>query len=407
MKRRTVGKKGSRFIRTMCYSLVAMLYLPSSGLCNDVANTTQPSQTQTSSPTVINAGSTDLSSLNVGHGETLVIDFSGQSSLSLTGNLQNAGTIYGISTNTASTGVTISANNITNTISGLISTVLPAGGIPGFNMGSLVPSLNLSLIAVQNIINSGTISSAGNLAMQAGGSITNALPQGITGPSPVMQAMQNITMQAANLTNTGNIAALLGSINAYTSNLTNSMGTLQALNGSVSVRNLIGNTLTVNNVLGNISAKDSITMAAVNNLVQNGSTCLGVFGGNLTARDIMFQAPNGQVNVNVDNLNGGVNLFGDELNVNAKVGDLNIASINSGSSNVLATGGDLDLSGLFKAGPTFFTNGGNLIGLAGGNITAISAPENSLINAAAGNGHGGEIVLSSGVSYDLRIPDCA
>src|SRR5262249_50076679 len=148
----------------------------------------------------------------------------------------------------------INANNILNQQGGLISTVLPASGLPG--VSGAIPGLNLSLNAIQNIVNAGTIMSAGNLSLTAGGSITNALPAGATGVSPVMQALGNVNLQAASIVNQGLIASQLSNVNFATAALQNS-GAIRALSGSVAIQNLIGNTLNVNNALGTISARDN------------------------------------------------------------------------------------------------------------------------------------------------------
>src|SRR5262249_26250503 len=110
-------------------------------------------------------------------------------------------------------GALIEASNIFNYAGGLLSTVLPAGGLPG--VVSPVSSLSLSLSAIKSIVNAGTITSAGNV---------------------------NLSSAQGKISNSGLIASVNGNVNLSTgqsgSNLTvaNSGGTIQALNGYINVR---------------------------------------------------------------------------------------------------------------------------------------------------------------------------
>lgn len=176
--------------------------------------------------------------VTVSKGTTAVIDFGAASVLNVTGNFLNLGTVYAISTNPQVTIGTLNANNIFNQQGGTLTSVIPNGGLAGFN--PLVGNLSLILNAVQNIVNAGTISSAANLTMNAGGSIINQLPAGATGPSPVIQAMNNVNLNTANLINAGTIASLASNINiaALTANIAvnNVGGQLKAMNGAINAR---------------------------------------------------------------------------------------------------------------------------------------------------------------------------
>ena len=151
-----------------------------------------------------------INNLTIPQGVT-VIDKA--ASLNLAGNLSNAGQLYAVSNNPAVTNASISAVNILNQQGALLTSVLPTGGLAGFS--NLSSSLNLSLTALQNISNAGTISSSGNLNLLAGGSIINALPAGITGATPVMQAANNLNLvsQAGNIVNAGLMSSLSSNIN--------------------------------------------------------------------------------------------------------------------------------------------------------------------------------------------------
>ncbi|MBX9770660.1 MAG: S8 family serine peptidase, partial [Candidatus Obscuribacterales bacterium] len=153
-----------------------------------------------SAPVVLDqAALAEAANLTVNAGQTAVIDFGSLANgVNLTGDLINNGTIYAYSTNAAVTTGQFFANNITNT--SLITSIIPQSHLEGLgiNLSSLVSNFGLSFSAINNIVNSGTISSAGNLAMQAGGSITN---------SGILSAIQNINMTAASIMNSGTIAA--------------------------------------------------------------------------------------------------------------------------------------------------------------------------------------------------------
>ncbi|MBY0359099.1 MAG: hypothetical protein K2W82_13940, partial [Candidatus Obscuribacterales bacterium] len=130
--------------------------------------------------------------------------------LNLVGNLNNSGSIYSVSNNPAISGANISALNILNNQSGLITTTLPTS--LGIDLSQYSSVLNLSLSAINNIINSGSITSSGNLALAAGGSIQNIMANP-GAAMPVMQAMGDVALNSANIINSGLIAATTGNIN--------------------------------------------------------------------------------------------------------------------------------------------------------------------------------------------------
>lgn len=143
--------------------------------------------------------STDLGAgvhhLVIPQGVTALGNFSNQSSISISGNLVNSGNLYAYSSNAAATVALISAANITNQQGGVISSVLPSK--LSTSLGA-ISQLNLSLYAVQNIVNSGIISSSGNLSITAGGSVVNSSASAV---SALMQAAANVNLTAANIIN--------------------------------------------------------------------------------------------------------------------------------------------------------------------------------------------------------------
>jgi hypothetical protein len=121
----------------------------------------------------------------------------------------------------------------------------------------------LTLNALHNIVNAGTISSAGNLSLKAGDSITNSLPANINGATPVLQALNNVNLTAGS-----------GQIN--------NNGIIQSLTGAI-------------NVAANSNARLS--------------------GGDWLSNELNVSAPNGRVDINAGNVSGQLNISADEAHV--------------------------------------------------------------------------------------------
>ncbi len=113
-----------------------------------------------------------LSGFSLTSGQFEIIDVSKTPLIDLNGTLNNQGTIYLVSTNPGMDSVSISAQNIFDASGARITTVLPSGGLPGYQ--NAIDDLSLTLVASQNIVNNGAITSAGSLTALAGGTITNA-----------------------------------------------------------------------------------------------------------------------------------------------------------------------------------------------------------------------------------------
>ncbi|MBX9772176.1 MAG: hypothetical protein K2X29_12440, partial [Candidatus Obscuribacterales bacterium] len=195
-----------------------------------------------------------LSTLIVPQGVTVYGDFTGGSSLAVTGNLTNSGSIFALSNTSAVTNAVISATNIRNFTGGLISSVLPSGV-----SSTATSDLSLTLMATQSIINRGTISSAANLNLvgsgsnfvidSVGGTMTAANAINITGAgtansvlnvlggnwfSPVMNINSGLGNAIANLnqvTSVVNIHGCNAHVYAATENLI--LGELDILNDPV------------------------------------------------------------------------------------------------------------------------------------------------------------------------------
>jgi hypothetical protein len=263
-----------------------------------------------------------VADLVIPHGVTAITEFNTSPNFNIAGNLNNSGALYALSSNPQITQANFYADNIVNHHGALISTVLPTNGLPGAL--NAVPNLSLSLNAVNNIVNHGTISSAGHLSLNAGGTVTN---------TAVMTAAQNVNIASAigAINNSGLISALTGNINigsqtAANIALNNIGGTMQALNGAINFR-------------------DPGFAEKFN---------LSINGGDLLSRELNLNGGKGAVDVAVRNIGG-------------------ITNIDACESHVLVSSGNLHLGDIKLTGdPTFYNDGstgddGDVI--IGGDIT--------------------------------------
>lgn len=230
-------------------------------------------------------------SLVIPQGVTGVHDASVVQSINLSGNLVNSGSLYALTQNPAVTSATFSAANITNQQTGLISTVLPTGGLPGFTAAN--SQLNLILNAVQNVVNNGIISSAGSLSVTAGNTITNGATTAAT--TAVMQAVNNVNLTAlsGNIINHGTIASLASNIN------------LSAATAALVVNNVGG---TISALNGNINVRDSLF---------TGTAATRLWGGDYLSQALDINGGSGSVDIDANNINGILNIKGDCAHVTA------------------------------------------------------------------------------------------
>src|SRR5262249_43951515 len=133
---------------------------------------------------------------------------------------------------------------------------------------------------------------------------------------------------------------------------------------------------------------------------------LSVLGGLLSADQVNFNSPGGQMKVSVDRIDGKVNLSGATADVLVLDGDLRLNLVNLTGDPIFAAGGNLDLSSLFDSGPNFQTFGGDFVALAGGDITADTAPSNAVIDASSQTGPGGHIHLEAGIDFTTGDTNC-
>jgi hypothetical protein len=328
--------------------------------------------------TLNGALNSNVNELLVPQGVTAIDYFSRNNSLSIGGDLLNYGSIYGVSTNTHITAGSLSAADITNESGGVVSTVLPntlQSSIP-----NAVSGVGLTLNALSNITNSGTISSSGGLTLATSHGAINNVPSAdanatTNAQTPTINAASDINLSVGNgnLTNAGLISSKSGNINITTPNsatdinINGSGGTFQALAGNVNVRSA----------------------------AYDGSNNITMGGGNYLAKDLNLYAGQGNIEGNVGQVSGALNSTAQVEHFTSNSGTLILGNnAVNGDPTFANTGGDIDID----ASSSFPEN---LAILASGNI--FSGPGNITITDTGTNGDnnitliaGAQITLSSG-----------
>lgn len=353
------------------------------------ASSVPAAETAIIKPDFIDAATFQGASLSVAPGQTVVVDFGNQSTMSLPGSIVNNGQLFAVSSNPGISTATFSAFNITNQQGAVFSSILPAGGLPGVN--SAVGQLNLVLTAIQNVVNAGTITSSGGLSITAGGAIVNALPSGVIGPGPIMQALNNINLQAQSISNQGIIASQLSNIN---------------------VASMLATDLVVNNARGTLEALNGTINFDSNSLLNR--TNLSVSGGDLLAKELNLQSGCGLVDMNVCRVEGVLNVLNasgvsistqtpslqiGQLDVHGdptilNTGDITLHATDTttgGAPLVVVSGGSIFADAGVRIDSSATTNGGNIIFVAGADFSN----NGSVVDILGRSGSGGDISISS------------
>ncbi len=281
--------------------------------------------------------------------------------LNLTGNLNNSGSI--LANPSAGAQAAISAANIFNNSGALISTIT-----------ANVPT-NLNLTAINNIVNAGQILSSGNLNLNAGGSIINTLPAGITGAQPVMQAANNLSIltgassAAAQIVNSGLITALAGNINIASQTP-----------ASILVNNTGGSILAQ---LGSVNVRDSLFTGKYDFILN---------GGNLSSQVLNINSGNGNAVLEGLNVSSLININAGEAHLNVISPNLSLGTMNlSGDPTFFNSAGSIQVNNAIS------TLGVDLSIVASGDIT--SAPTGASISTTSAAGGGGNITIIAGASF--------
>lgn len=391
-----------------------LLALSFSLVCNSalgqtVATNSSGSSTVTSSA-ALQTSNTSSGDLTVSKNSNLIVDFGSNSNLSISGNLSNFGNIYALSTNPHVTTANISALNISNNVGAHITTVLPASISSQF--AYTVPNFNLSLVAINNVMNAGAITSAGALNVSAGGSIINALPTGVTGPSPIMQAFNNVNLMSGSgaFVNAGLISSIANNVNLTSQGVrditvNNSAGLIEAINGRINVRDM----------------------------AFSGNSNISILGGDLKASALDLFSGCGAVNLDVGSILGTLNVSAGETHTTVSYGNLQLGNIQlGGDPTFYNTGGDVQIGGdlVFPGQALAIVARGNIVTVAGagkidtssatggGDITMIAGADfittgassvgtsgsgsNATLTISGSTPAGGKIDLSGITSFDAR-----
>lgn len=348
---RLVGITKSVLVGYLCFAAQVPV------LAQESAAPTNAAIVVTGNEVVSAASITGASSLKVSPGATAVIDFSKTPTLNITGSIDNSGSIYAVSSDPSIQTVNFSALNISNHSGALLTTVLPTA----LASNTYVQNLSLSLNAINNILNAGTISSAGNLSMVAGNSITN---------TALTTAVQNIDIQAG-------IAGLLNS------------GTISSITGNLNISNIASQNLLINNTNG--------TLQALLGSVNIGANTAGILKPNLTISggDVISKELNvitqGIANVSIEQLTGVLNVTACDLHVNTNTADLQLGLMNvTGDPTYYNPGGQINITTSITA------SGSNLAFIAGTNI--VSAANNITISTSSSTFSGGNILMVAGAN---------
>jgi len=299
----------------------------------------------------------NLGSLVIPQGVTVIDN---ASALRLGGSLINSGTLYAVSTDPGIRAASITATNIINRQGGLITTELPAGGLPGFTDARA--NLSLNLTSTDCMTNSGAISSAGRLIMNLRDSIKNRA-------GAVLQAANDVNLhsQTGAFINTGLIASKFANINLSTATtiaditINNTGGSLQAEQGAINIRDRF------------FKGPPNTTLS----------------GGDFISRELNLNSGCGAVNAGIRNATGAVNVAAGSIRMQANAPVLHVNNLDvAGDPILINTGGDIDLDAMTP------TPGNEFIAIASGNI--FSASGRTSIDTGSKTGPGGNVMLVAG-----------
>lgn len=313
--------------------------------------------TQTATAT---SGSEATTNVNIAQGATHVIDVSDSSLAALAGNLNNQGILYLISTNPLVNTATLSAQNIFNGPGATITTILPTGGLPNYT--NAIANLSLSLVAINDIVNYGNITSANNLTAIAGGSIFNVTQTGAA--TATMQAVNNLSVLAANITNSGTLAALNGSINIANPSLYNTA--LASLQQSMSsnIASMLQNNININNTGGLIQALNGTVNIGGSDLAKN--TVLSILGGDILTNALNIDGGSGSIQGNLNSVTGIVNMQACAAQFGTNSESLTLGNITLTDDPTYFNTGDITITGNVIVGESLaFLAGGSISSLPG------------------------------------------
>lgn len=325
---------------------------------------------------------TYLSNLSATSLRPLILDFSNNSVLNIGKdlNVMKGATVYAVSSNPQIQNVILRANNIFNY--GTITSVLPNGGLPGYE--NAIANLSLSLIATQRFVNKGTISSAGSLSIFSGASFSNS------GPQSIVQANGVLNILSPNIVNGGQIQSINSNINL---NLPSTLSATIANLLPSNWQNTLGNNFQISSTNGSFTSQNGvINIGELGASKQN----FDIAGGSFLSRELNING--GKVLLNVGNVSGVLNSNANELHEFTKSNNLQLGNICTTGDPTFYNTGDIQLTGDISVGE-------NLAIISGGNITSTSALKSITTQDAQGQGH--EIYLIAGAKITPGCGECS
>jgi hypothetical protein len=312
----------------------------------------------------------NVSELLVPKGVTALDYFSKNNALSINGDLFNYGSIYGVSTNGHVTGGSISAIDVTNESSGLISTTLPNSLLSTIPHAGAIASLTIN--ALDNLTNAGVIDSSAAITLATThGAITNSSNGGSV---PTIQAANDVNLNTGNgnVVNSGLVSSRTGNIN------------ITAANDSADIT-VIGNGGNFQATTGNINVRNSS---------YTGTGNVNIVGGDYATQNLNLYSGQGAIQSSVGQLSGTLNSFAQVEHFNAMSNTLVLGSntINGDPTFANAGTGAQGTGNIVINGSNSFTE--SVAILAAGNITSDSAGE-IFDNGPSGNNN---VVLIAGAT---------
>ncbi len=373
-----VASAASACVIFVSLSQVSSLVFAPNAVADPIVPTTNLLSSSTLRPG--SKASTTGSSMNIPIGSTFVIDVSNGPIHKMNGNLSNLGTIYVVSTNPLTTTATLIARNIFNAPGALITTVLPQSGLAGFS--NAIPNLSLTLVALQNIVNQGTIRSANSLSLVAGGSISNT---SVAGSSVLasLQAANNVNVLSRAVANSGLISSINGAVNLANPSLYTTSVQQLGLNLASSLPKFVN----INNSGGTIEALNGAVNVGGSGLKAH--SVLSLLGGSINAPQINYNSGLGEIRSFIDTANGVTNVTGYAAHIGSNSDTLYLGAIDVKDPTFFNDNGNIQITSNIQVDE-------NLAILASGDITA--SPNISITAQDKTTKQGHDISLIAGAS---------
>ncbi len=332
----------------------------------------------------------NLQNLNIPTNVSLTaFNFNAASPLTVLGVTNVAGTLNAVQTHNNVTAV-INSGSLNVLPGGMITTNAPAF----FGTGNILPSAALSINVVDKFLNQGIIQSAGALNIMAGGQIFNQST--LTSTATMIAA--SVTLSAPTIANSGTIEALRNATISATAGTIINQGLISSVKGDVNLTAADQVNLDVRNNNGTIEAlQGSIN---VRNTEYDGKADITLKGGDFLSETLNVNAGHGAAFLDAGNISGTVNvpqacsLHIDTATSNLKLGTINV----EGDPTFYNTSGDVTLTG------SITTGGADLAVLAKGNIGfGNGTPPYLSIDTSSSSGNGGNVLFVAGASLSAPI----